>query len=61
MTEITISRTEYPDSLSIGRESKGGVIRVYFNSSDLADAEKRVDNAVKVRQYLLERLGGACD
>jgi hypothetical protein len=59
MTEITVTRTEYPDSLSIGRESKGGIIKVFFNADDLAGAQKRVDTAIRVREYLIEKLSGS--
>ena len=58
---ITITRTEWPDSISLGRESKGGILKIYFNSSDLTEAQKRIDNAVQARQYLLQKLGGALD
>jgi len=55
------SRTEYPDSIEIGRASKGGVLKIYFNSSDLSETQKGIDNAVQARQHLLQRLGGALD
>lgn len=59
MTEITITRQQYPDSITLGRVSKGGEIKVYFDADDLAGAERRVDVAVQVRARLLEKLGGA--
>jgi len=58
---ITITRTEWPDSVEIGRASKGGVLKIYFNASDLSEAQKRIDNAVQARQHLLQKLGGALD
>jgi len=60
-SSITITRTEYPDSIELGRASRGGTLKIYFNSSDLSEAQKRIDNAVQARQYLLQRLGGALD
>jgi len=60
-SSITIIRTEWPDSIEIGRASKSGLIKIYFNASDLSEAEKRIDNAVQARQHLLQKLGGALD
>ncbi|MDP2842684.1 MAG: hypothetical protein Q8O06_03460 [Acetobacterium sp.] len=54
MAEIT--RSEWPDSITLGTPGKGGELKVYFNSGDLNEAEKRIDAAVKVRQRLLNRL-----
>jgi hypothetical protein len=59
MTEITVTRTEYPDSLSLGRESKGGILKIYFNADDPAGAQRRVDTAIRVREYLIEKLAGS--
>lgn len=61
MTEITVTRTEFPDSISIGRETRGGVIKVYMNASDLVECQKRIDNMVNARLYLLQKLGGVLD
>jgi hypothetical protein len=60
-TSITITRTEWPDSLEICRASKSGLIKIYFNASDLPEAQRRIDNAVQARQHLLQKLGGALD
>ncbi|MDD4136952.1 MAG: hypothetical protein PHT99_03540 [Methanoregula sp.] len=60
-SSITITRTEYPDSITIGRVSKGGELKIYLNVSDLAECQKRIDNMVSARQYLLQKLGGALD
>jgi YbbR domain-containing protein len=59
MTEITITRQQYPDSITLGRVSKGDEIKVYFDADDLAGAQRRVDVVVQVRARLLEKLGGA--
>jgi len=61
MPEIITNRTEYPDSISIGRETRGGVVKIYMNADNLAECQKRIDNMVNARQHLLERLGGALD
>lgn len=58
---ITLIRTEWPDSIELGRTSRGGTLKIYFNASDLSEAQKRIDNAVQARQYLLQKLGGALD
>ena len=60
-SSITITRTEYPDSIELGRASRGGTLKIYFNASDLSEAQKRIDNAVQARQHLLQKLGGALD
>lgn len=61
MPEVITTRTEWPDSVEIGKVSSGGVLKVYFNSGNLSEAQTRIDNAVAVRQHLLTRLsqGGA--
>ena len=51
-SSITLTRTEFPDSIELGRTS---------NASDLPEAQRRIDAAVQARQYLLQRLGGALD
>ena len=44
MTDVQVIRhvNELPDSIEIGTPSKGGVLKVYFQSADIADAEERV-------------------
>ena len=61
MPEVITHRTEYTDSIEIGRVSKGGVLKIYFSASNLTEAQQRIDNAVAARQYLLQQLGGALD
>jgi len=56
MTETVLNRTEFPDSISIGREGHGGVVKVYLNVSNLAECEKRIDNMIKAREYLVKKL-----
>ncbi|HNX17566.1 MAG TPA: hypothetical protein PKM50_04450 [Methanoregula sp.] len=60
-SSITLIRTEWPDSLELGRTSRGGTLKIYFNASDLPEAQRRIDNAVRARDYLYEKLaaGGA--
>ncbi len=36
----------YQDSISIGTPGRGGELKVYFNSSDMEGAVKRIDNAI---------------
>lgn len=56
MPDIVITRTEYPDSIEIGTPGRGGSIKIYFNASDLTEAQKRIENAVKARSHLLSQL-----
>ena len=56
---ITLTRTEWPDSIELGRTFRGGILKIYFNASDISEAQKRIDNAVQAWQYLLQKLGGA--
>ena len=59
MSDKTVThRTDHPDSISIGREAHGGIIKIYFDSGNLQEAEKRIDNGVAARQYLLQKLSG---
>lgn len=59
MTEITLIRTEYPDSIELGRVSKGGVLKIFFNADDVIATQRRIDAAVRAREYLIQKLGGA--
>jgi hypothetical protein len=61
MPEIITTRTQYGDSITIGRVSKGGELKIYFDADDLTGAQRRIDVAVTARQYLLQKLGGALD
>jgi hypothetical protein len=61
MPEVISHRTEHPDSITIGRVSKGGEIKIYMDASDLAECQKRIDNMINARVYLLQKLGGALD
>lgn len=46
----------YQDSLEIGTASKGGGLKIYFDASDLEDAERRLENAVKLREKAREMM-----
>lgn len=61
MPEIITHRTEHASSITIGRTSKGGEIKIYMDASDLAECQKLIDNMVNARGYLLQKLGGALD
>jgi hypothetical protein len=56
MSETVTNRTQYPDSITIGRVSKGGEIKIYMDADDLAGAQRRIDNILAARRHLLERL-----
>ncbi len=51
MTEILSHVTVRPDSLEIGTPSKrGGVVKVYFDSGDPVEAERRIREAFRLRE-----------
>jgi hypothetical protein len=56
---VVINQSRFQDRITIGSSSKGGQISISFDSADLAEAERRVDVAVRIRARLLEKLGGA--
>jgi len=37
--------------LEIGAASKSGKIKIYFNSDNVEEAKKKVDNAIEVKNY----------
>ena len=56
---VVINQSRFQDRITIGSSSKGGQVSISFDSADLAEAESRVDVAIRVRTRLLEKLGGA--
>ncbi|MFA5268795.1 MAG: hypothetical protein WC379_12565 [Methanoregula sp.] len=61
MPEVITHKTENADSITIGRVSKGGELKIYMDASDLSACQKRIDNMIAARGYLLQKLGGALD
>jgi hypothetical protein len=58
MPEVISHTTIRPDSLELGTPSKGGSIKIYFDSGDPTDAERRIREAFRLReiaQSLAER------
>lgn len=51
-TEIKTIKKELPDSIELGTP-KNGVMKVYFDASNLDDAKTRIDNAAKALNYAL--------
>ncbi len=51
-TEEQITKHIYdrPDSFEIGTPSKGGVVKVYFNAQDPAEALKLIENILHIRK-----------
>jgi len=49
MPEIISHTTIRPDSLELGTPSKGGVIKIYFDSGDPVDSERRIREAFRIR------------
>jgi hypothetical protein len=51
MTETVSHTTVRPDSLEIDTPSKrGGVVKVYFDSGDPVEAERRIREAFRLRE-----------
>lgn len=48
---------ENPDSLEIGTPSKGGVLKVYGSFADEEAFKAKIEVAVRVRAFAVERLG----
>ena len=42
---------ENPDSLEVGTPAKGGAIKVYGDFSKPDEFQKKIDDAVRVREY----------
>lgn len=42
----------------MGSPSKLGTIKVYFNASNIEEANERVKNAIRVRDYMKGLIGG---
>jgi len=53
MSEETIVKKELPDSIELGTPSKGGVLKVYFDSAKPEDAKLRIDNATDILNYAM--------
>jgi len=41
---------QFKDSIEIGSPSKGSSVKVYFDASDLANAEVRIRNAMRLKK-----------
>lgn len=39
------------DSIELGSPTKGGKIKIYFDSTDVVTAKKKIDNAKEVLNY----------
>ncbi len=55
---VTKVVTERPDSLEIGTPSKGGVVKVYVDFSDVVDTEQRIRNAMAMRDLANQLYSG---
>lgn len=51
-SEIKTIKKELPDSIELGTP-KNGVMKVYFDASNINDAKMRVDNAARILNYAL--------
>jgi hypothetical protein len=59
MESIQKTINENPDSLELGTPSKGGAIKVYGDYNNLDSFKAKIDNAVILRAYANEKLGGS--
>jgi hypothetical protein len=57
MVTTRIIQTRYPDSIELGRVGHGGIIKIYFDADDPAQTQKRIENAIAARSYLVRKLG----
>jgi hypothetical protein len=44
------------DSIEIDSPTKGGALKVYFDSNDMKDAEIRISNAIELRNFMLNKI-----
>lgn len=51
LIDLLNAESKCRDSLTIATPSKGGEIKVYFDSDDPAGAERRICNAIKARAF----------
>ena len=51
-TARDLLRQDFPDSVSIGTDSKGGAVKVFFNADDPANGKRRVDAGLEVLAHL---------
>jgi hypothetical protein len=56
MVTTRIIQTRYPDLIELGRVGHGGIIKIYFDADDPAQTEKRINNVIAARAYLVRKL-----
>ena len=56
MVTTRIIETRYPDSIELGRVGHGGILKIYYSADDPAQTEKRINNAIAARAYLVRKL-----
>lgn len=54
---LDVRTPEYTDSIELGTPSKGGALKVYFNSSNLDEARMRIENAYKMLELGRKLMG----
>jgi len=56
--EQQVARKEFQDHVefTVGTPSKGlqTTLKTYYNALDIDDAQKRIENTLKIRQYLMD-------
>ena len=51
-----IEQGKLQDSLTIGSPAKNCEVKVYFDASNPIEAQKRIDEALKLRTYLMTKV-----
>jgi hypothetical protein len=63
LEKVKLNVERRKDSIEIGTPSKGGALKVYYDSSNPEEGKGLIDNAIEVRRYAQEKLmqGGPTD
>jgi len=56
-SKITVIRNEHSSSIELGRTAHGGTLKIYLDPANLPEMEKRIDNLIAARAYLIRKLG----
>lgn len=51
LIDLLNAESKCRDSITISTPSKGGEVKVYFDSDNLDDAERRICNAIRARAF----------
>jgi hypothetical protein len=54
MAEVVTHTTIRPDSIELGTPGKQGALKIYFDSGDPVDSERRIREAFRLREIAQE-------